>query len=88
MTRKPRLTHKTMINLLTVRSMAMADADSMDGNTPQEAEHATKLRDGCEYIGKLAAWWAHSHGVDWPTEYQPTPPPKEQEKSEIGAKRA
>lgn len=69
--RKPALTHRAMMNLLAVSSMAQADAESMDGNSPNDTQHASELMAGCEWIRRLASYWAASRGVAWPTEYKP-----------------
>lgn len=60
-TRKPPLTRKAISRLLSVASMAQADADAMDGGTPQEREHQKELNEGCEYIRQLARWWVDHH---------------------------
>lgn len=67
-TRKPALTRRALCNMLSVASMAQADADLMDGATKQEREHRAELCAGCDYIRKLAHWWADHHDGKWPTE--------------------
>lgn len=64
--RKPAMTRRKMIAMLTVKSLAESDADMMD--TPQEREHQREIYEGCQFIADLAGWWADQHGVEWPTD--------------------
>lgn len=71
MRRKPALTHRAMMDLLAVTSMARADADVMCSGTRNEKKRAREIYRGCHWISRLAAHWADAHGVDWPTNYKP-----------------
>lgn len=64
-TRKPPLTRKAISRMLAVASLAQADADMMD--TPQERERQREINEGCEYIQRIAGWWADHHGGKWPS---------------------